>query len=61
MNTILLRELGHRVGFVETGEAAVKAAERGGYDAVLMDITLYRVSTASRRRAIRALPGKVGR
>ena len=39
MNTIL-RELGHRVDFVESGEAAVKAAERGGYDAVLMDITL---------------------
>ena len=39
MNTILT-ELGHRVDFVESGEAAVKAAERGGYDAVLMDVTL---------------------
>src|SRR5665811_1511660 len=39
MNTILC-ELGHRVDFVETGEAVVKAAERGGYDAVLMVITL---------------------
>ena len=39
MNTIL-RELGHRVDFVETGEAAVEAVARGGYDAVLMDVTL---------------------
>ena len=39
MNTILT-ELGHRVDFVETGEAAVEAAVRGSYDAVLMDVTL---------------------
>src|SRR5450755_314286 len=39
MNTIIT-ELGHRVDFVETGEAAVEAAARGGYDAVLMDVTL---------------------
>ncbi len=41
MNTIL-RELGHRVDFVETGEAVVAAVARGGYDAVLMDVTLQR-------------------
>ena len=39
MNTIL-RELGHRVDFVETGEAAIDAVTRGTYDAVLMDVTL---------------------
>ena len=39
MNTILT-ELGHRVDFVETGEAAVRAVERGSYDAVLMDVML---------------------
>jgi two-component system, sensor histidine kinase len=59
MNTILT-ELGHRVDFVETGEAAVKAAERGGYDAVLMDVTLAGLDGIAATRAIRALPGEVG-
>jgi two-component system, sensor histidine kinase len=59
MNTIL-SELGHRVDFVETGEAAVKAAERGGYDAVLMDVSLPGVDGLAATRAIRALPGKGG-
>jgi two-component system, sensor histidine kinase len=59
MNTIL-RELGHRVDFVESGEAAVKAAERGGYDAVLMDVTLSGLDGIEATRRIRALPGKAG-
>ncbi|HEY4982758.1 MAG TPA: ATP-binding protein [Pseudolabrys sp.] len=59
MNTILC-ELGHRVDFVETGEAAVNAAERGGYDAVLMDITLAGLDGIEATRRIRALPGKAG-
>jgi CheY-like chemotaxis protein len=60
MNTIL-RELGHRVDFVETGEAAVEAAKRGGYDAVLMDVTLGGLDGLAATRAIRALPGKAAR
>ena len=59
MNTILA-ELGHRVDFVESGEAAVEAAARGGYDAVLMDITLLGVDGLAATRRIRALPGKAG-
>jgi two-component system, sensor histidine kinase len=59
MNTIL-SELGHRVDFVETGEAAVKAVERGGYDAVLMDVTLSGLDGLEATRRIRALPGKPG-
>ena len=59
MNTIL-RELGHRVDFVATGEAAVKAVERGGYDAVLMDITLGGLDGLAATRAIRLLPGGAG-
>jgi CheY-like chemotaxis protein/nitrogen-specific signal transduction histidine kinase len=59
MNTIL-SELGHRVDFVETGEAAVKAVERGGYDAVLMDVTLGGFDGLEATRRIRALPGKLG-
>jgi CheY-like chemotaxis protein len=60
MNTIL-RELGHRVDFVETGEAAVAAAARGGYDAVLMDITLGGLNGVEATQRIRALPGSAGK
>jgi CheY-like chemotaxis protein len=59
MNTIL-GELGHRVDFVESGEAAVKAAAGGGYDAVLMDITLTGLDGITATRQIRALPGTAG-
>ena len=57
MNTIL-GELGHRVDFVETGEAAVQAAGRGGYDAVLMDVALPGLDGVEATRRIRALPGQ---
>jgi CheY-like chemotaxis protein/nitrogen-specific signal transduction histidine kinase len=60
MNTIL-GELGHRVDFVSSGEAAVEAASRGGYDAVLMDVTLSGTDGLEATRRIRALPGVVGR
>jgi CheY-like chemotaxis protein len=59
MNTILT-ELGHRVDFAESGEAAVQAAARGGYDAVLMDMTLTGLDGLAATRRIRALPGKAG-
>jgi CheY-like chemotaxis protein/nitrogen-specific signal transduction histidine kinase len=60
MNTILT-ELGHRIDFVEDGEAAVKAVEQGGYDAVLMDVTLPELDGIAATRAIRALPGNRGK
>jgi two-component system, sensor histidine kinase len=60
MNTIL-GELGHRVDFAETGEAVLTAVERGGYDVVLMDVTLGGVSGIEAARRIRALPGMAGR
>jgi len=59
MNTIL-RELGHRVDFVETGGAAIEAIARGGYDAVLMDVTLGGLNGIEATQRIRALPGKAG-
>jgi len=59
MNTIL-GELGHRVDFVESGEAAVEAVARGGYDAVLMDVMLGGLDGLEATRRIRALPGKAG-
>ena len=62
INTIL-NELGHRVEFVESGEAAVKTVEIGGHDAVLMNVALTGIDgidgiEATRR--IRSLPGKSG-
>ncbi len=59
MNTILT-ELGHRVDFVETGEAALRAAERRPYDAVLMDVMLPGLGGVEATRRIRALPGRAG-
>ncbi len=59
MNTIVT-ELGHRIDFVETGEAAVVAASGGVYDAVLMDVALSGLDGIAATQAIRALPGKEG-
>ncbi len=60
MNTIL-RELGHKVDFVESGEAAVKAVEANNYDAVLMDVTLSGLDGIAATHAIRMLPGAAGK
>ncbi len=59
LNTILT-ELGHRADFVGTGTAAVEAAARGGYDVVLMDVTLPALDGIEATRRIRALDGPAG-
>jgi len=57
----ILGELGHRAEFVGSGEAAVEAAARGGYDAVLMDVALPDIDGVEATRRIRALAGSAGR
>jgi CheY-like chemotaxis protein len=56
LNTILT-ELGHRADFVGTGEAAVETVAQGGYDVVLIDVTLPGIDGIEATRRIRALGG----
>ena len=56
LNTILT-EFGHRTDFAASGEAAVEGAAGGGYDVILMDVTLSGASGLEATQRIRALTG----
>jgi CheY-like chemotaxis protein len=57
----VLNEFGHRMDFAGTGAAAITAVAGGGYDLVLMDVTLPDIDGLEATRQIRALPGEAGR
>ena len=61
VHSAVLRELGHAVSFVGSGEAAVETVAGNEHDVVLMDIALSGIDGIEATRRIRALPGPAGR
>jgi CheY-like chemotaxis protein/nitrogen-specific signal transduction histidine kinase len=56
----VLRELGHTVSFVGSGEAAVEMVAGNKYDVVLMDVALSGIDGIEATRRIRDLPAPAG-
>jgi CheY-like chemotaxis protein len=61
VHSTVLRELGHSVTFVGSGEAAVETVAHNEHDVVLMDVALTGIDGIEATRRIRALPAPAGR
>jgi CheY-like chemotaxis protein/nitrogen-specific signal transduction histidine kinase len=61
VHSAVLRELGHTVSFVGSGEAAVDTVARNEHDVVLMDVALTGIDGIEATRRIRALAPPAGR
>jgi PAS domain S-box-containing protein len=58
---VLLSQAGHEVEVAEDGAKAVRAAQAGNYDVILMDMHMPHLDGIEATRSIRALSGPVGR
>jgi CheY-like chemotaxis protein len=61
VHSAVLRELGYRVDFAGSGEAAVEMVTGNKYDVVLMDVALPGIDGMETTRRIRVLPRPAGR
>ena len=57
----LLKKLGHHASFARNGQAALRAAAKGAFDLILMDIQMLVMGGIEATAAIRAEETKTGR
>lgn len=59
--TAILAQAGHRADTANNGLEALMAAQAGGYDLILMDLSMPEMDGLTATRLLRDLPGRAGR